>query len=371
MSEQALAPIVIMAGGTGGHIFPALAVAKSLQAEACSVTWIGTPNSMEARLVPEHGVPIRFINIKALRGKGVLAKLLLPMRLLVAITQALMILHKLKPAAVLGMGGFVTGPGGIAAWLMRKPLLVHEQNAVAGMTNRYLARMAKHIYEAFPGSFGKNKHAVECVGNPIRNEIALLHQEVKEAFNSEQTLQVLIVGGSLGALALNKTVPQAFAELFKSEQFSANRVRIRHQAGERTIAQAKQAYADAGVEAQVISFIDDMAAAYRWADLIICRAGALTVSELAAAGVPAVFVPFPHAVDDHQTKNANYLVNAGAAKLIAQDDLSAQSLSECLLSFVQNPSRLQEMSKRAKSAANLHASHIIAKQCLEYARAAA
>ena len=368
--SKTLAPIVVMAGGTGGHIFPAMAVAKILETNNCPVTWIGAPNSMESRLVPQHGVAIRYVEIQALRGKGLTTKLLFPLRLLKAIYQAKKIVNEIQPAAVLGMGGFVTGPGGIAAWIARKPLLVHEQNAVAGMTNTYLAKVAKHVYEAFPNSFKTVDKAIE-VGNPIRADIKQLHSQVKSKFSQERALRLLIIGGSLGALVLNETVPQAVANLYNSYNIQKDNIVIRHQAGKTTYQHAVNAYVAAGVDAEVSEFIDDMAAAYSWADIIICRAGALTVSEVSAAGLPAIFVPFPHAVDDHQRKNAEVLVSNNAAKMILQKELTAEKLALDIFDLIKNDEQLSEMSKNAKALAKLDAANIIAEQCLYYARQAA
>ena len=368
--SQALAPIVVMAGGTGGHIFPAMAVAKILEANNCPVIWIGTPNSMESRLVPQHGVAIRYVDIQGLRGKGLLTKLLFPLRLVKAIYQAKKIVSEINPAAVLGMGGFVTGPGGIAAWIARKPLLVHEQNAVAGMTNTYLAKLAKHVYEAFPNSFNNFDNAIE-VGNPIRAEIKALHSQVKSTSTQARPFRLLIIGGSLGALVLNETVPLAVASLYLSHGIKEQDIDIRHQAGKATYQHAMDAYTAANVEAEVSEFIDDMAAAYLWADLIICRAGALTVSEVSAAGLPAIFVPFPLAVDDHQRKNAEVLVTNNAAKMILQNELTAEKLATTILTLVKQDEQLIAMSKNAKALAKLDAANIIAEQCLRYARQAA
>jgi len=365
-----LSPILIMAGGTGGHIFPAMAVAKLLQENNCPVTWIGTPNSMEARLVPQNNVAIRYINIKALRGKGVMVKLLFPFRLVKAIFQARAIIKDVNPAAVLGMGGFVTGPGGIAAWMTGKPLLIHEQNAVAGMTNTYLSKLAQHVYEAFSGSF-KNLKNVEEIGNPIRADIRHLHVAEKENFRTDRALRLLIVGGSLGAKILNETVPVAIAKLYKEQILSKNSLDIRHQTGERTYQHAIDAYRKAEVKSDVVRFIDDMAGAYAWADIIICRAGALTVSEVSAAGVPAIFVPYPLAVDDHQRKNAETLVAAGAAKMLSQKELNAENLANTLAEISNDIEQLHTMSINAKAAAKLDAAKIITEKCLDYARRAA
>ena len=368
--SQTLAPIVVMAGGTGGHIFPAMAVAKILEANNCPVTWIGTPNSMEARLVPQHGVAIRFVDIQGLRGKGLSTKLLFPIRLLKAIYQAKKIVTEINPAAVLGMGGFVTGPGGIAAWITRKPLLVHEQNAVAGMTNSYLAKFAKHVYEAFPNSFKNYDKAIE-VGNPIRADIKNLHSQDKAKFTHARPFRLLIIGGSLGALVLNETVPLAIAGLYAKHGINKDNLEIRHQAGKATYQHAVDAYASAKVHAEISEFIEDMAAAYTWADLIICRAGALTVSEVSAAGLPAIFIPFPLAVDDHQRKNAEVLVKNNAALMILQKELTVEKLATTILALVKDEEQLIFMSKNAKDLAKLDAANIIAEQCLSYARQAA
>ncbi len=368
--SNALAPIVVMAGGTGGHIFPAMAVAKILEMNNCPVTWIGAPNSMESLLVPQHDIAIRYVDIQGLRGKGIITKLLFPLRLIRSIYQAKKIIAEIKPAAVLGMGGFVTGPGGIAAWISGKPLLVHEQNAVAGMTNTYLAKFAKHVYEAFPKSFKNCEEAIE-VGNPIRAEIKELHSQSKEKFSSARPLRLLIIGGSLGALVLNEVVPQAVADLYARHSLSKENIVIRHQAGKTKYQKTLDAYVAADVQAEVSEFISDMAAAYSWADIIICRAGALTVSEVSAAGLPAIFVPFPFAVDDHQRKNAEVLVKQSAAKIILQKKLTPKNLAENIFELINSDGQLAMMSKNAKASVKLEAANIIAEQCLSYARQAA
>lgn len=357
--NQTLKPIMIMAGGTGGHIFPALAVANALRAKNCPVVWLGAPDSMEARIVPENDIPLRTVNIGGVRGKGLKTKLLMPFKLLKAVWQARRIIKKEQPAAVVGFGGFVTGPGGLAAWLTGKPLLVHEQNAIAGMTNRYLAKFAKHVYEAFPQSFGSGKQ-VATVGNPIRKEIANLHAEF--AANRPAKKQVLIVGGSLGAKALNETVPAAMSLIDE-----AQRPTITHQAGKRTLDVAKQAYQAANVEANVVEFINDMAAAYDAADLIICRAGALTVSEVTAAGLPAIFVPFPYAVDDHQRLNAESVANEGGAIVVVEKDLSVEKLASLIKELMSSTEKLNAMRQKSHDLAKLDAVDVIAKQCLAYA----
>jgi UDP-N-acetylglucosamine--N-acetylmuramyl-(pentapeptide) pyrophosphoryl-undecaprenol N-acetylglucosamine transferase len=310
-----LGPVLIMAGGTGGHIFPALAVAEVLRARGIAVVWLGTPAGMEARLVPEHGLPIEWVRVAGLRGKGWGAWLLAPLRLTSAVQQALRVLRRLRPRAVLGCGGFVSGPGGIAAWLLGIPLVIHEQNAIAGLTNRWLARLATRVFEAFPGSFGTPAgpstpadpadtadpaaaRAPRCVGNPVRADIAALPPPAVRFAGRDATKRLLVLGGSQGAQRLNLLLPQALALVGDQA-----RVQVRHQTGARGLAATQAAYDAAGVAAELLPFIDDMAAAYAWADFAVCRAGALTISELQAAGLGALLIPFPAAVDDHQTKN--------------------------------------------------------------------
>ncbi|MFO7604085.1 MAG: undecaprenyldiphospho-muramoylpentapeptide beta-N-acetylglucosaminyltransferase, partial [Gammaproteobacteria bacterium] len=285
--------IMIMAGGTGGHIFPALAVAHELRQQGHRVTWLGTPHGMEARLVPQAGYAMEYISIQGLRGHGVARWLLAPFKLLGAILQALRILSRQRPHVVLGMGGFVAGPGGVASWLWRCPLVIHEQNAAPGLTNRLLARLATTVLQAFPNSLPKAR----LTGNPVRDSISRLAPPEQRYAQRQDALRILILGGSQGALILNQIVPAALARVGAQPP-----LQIWHQCGERHLQATLETYADAGVHARVAAFIDDMAEAYAWADLVICRAGALTIAELAAAGVAAVLIPFPHAVDDHQTK---------------------------------------------------------------------
>ncbi|MGH8561955.1 MAG: undecaprenyldiphospho-muramoylpentapeptide beta-N-acetylglucosaminyltransferase, partial [Nevskiales bacterium] len=293
-----------MAGGTGGHVFPALAVAERLRELGHRVVWMGTQAGLEARVVPAHGLPIEWITIAGVRGKGLLTLLLAPLELLRALLQAIGILRRYRPQVVIGLGGFVAGPGGFAAWLLGRPLIIHEQNAIAGLTNRLLARLARRVLEAFPDTFPVSGKRL-TVGNPVRPEIAALPPPEQRLAGRSGAVRMLVLGGSLGALALNRGVPQALA-LLPPEL----RPDVRHQAG-RTLDEANKAYAAAGLDIQPEAFIEDMAAAYAWADLLVCRAGALTVAELAAAGLPALLIPFPHAVDDHQSANAHYLVSAG------------------------------------------------------------
>lgn len=337
--------VLIMAGGTGGHVFPALAVAHRLRERQCEVVWVGTERGLEARVVPANGFAIEWLSVSGLRGKGPLTWLLAPLRLTLALVQALAIVRRRKPSVVLGVGGFVTGPGGVAAWLLRRPLLIHEQNAIAGLTNRWLARLAREVLEAFPGSFPENVRT-RCVGNPVRREIASLPPPEQRFAARAANVRVLVIGGSLGAARLNASVPAALALMPGSV-----RPEVWHQAGERGIVDAREAYARAGVQARVDAFIEDMAAAYAWADLVICRAGALTVSELAATGLGAILVPFPAAVDDHQTHNARYLTEAGAAVLIADRDLEPGRLSAELTRLCADRATLLDMARRARSRA--------------------
>jgi len=352
-------PILVMAGGTGGHVFPALAVAEALRARRLDVVWMGTRRGLEARIVPEAGIPVEWISIAGLRGKTLLSRLTGPFRVAWAVIQALGVVARLKPAAVLGMGGYAAGPGGIAAWLLRRPLVIHEQNAVAGVTNRVLARFARRVLAAFPGAFPATVPA-EVVGNPVRPAITALPAPEHRFAGREGPVRVLVLGGSQGALALNRTVPAALARLP-----AGVRPEVRHQAGSATIGQAREAYRAAGVDAEVVEFIGDMAEAYGWADLAICRAGALTVRELAAAGLGAVLVPFPAAVDDHQTLNAGYLVGAGGAVLIQEADMDVDGLAGILRELLGDRRRLAEMAGRARSVARPDALETIERACLE------
>jgi UDP-N-acetylglucosamine--N-acetylmuramyl-(pentapeptide) pyrophosphoryl-undecaprenol N-acetylglucosamine transferase len=354
-----VARVMILAGGTGGHIFPALAVAEELRSRGCELCWMGTPAGMEARLVPEAGIAIEWLKVTGFRGKGLRVKLQAPFKLLLAFWQAGRILRRFKPDVVLGMGGFVAGPGGAVARLMGIPLVIHEQNRIPGTTNRLLVKYAKKVLEAFPGSFAAGAGAV-CVGNPLR--AAIVRAMAQERPVREDGPRVLVVGGSLGAKALNEIVPQAFA-------LSGLRLKIRHQTGEAMRAETEALYARLGVEAEVAAFIQDMAEAYRWADLVICRAGAMTVSELAAAGLPAILVPYPHAIDDHQTANARYFSEAGAALLTPQSDLTPERLSEQLKALTRDRESLSLMSQKARGLARPDAAQRVAGICLSEARA--
>ncbi|HEU4655564.1 MAG TPA: undecaprenyldiphospho-muramoylpentapeptide beta-N-acetylglucosaminyltransferase [Steroidobacteraceae bacterium] len=354
--------VLIMAGGTGGHVFPALAAARVLRERGYEPLWLGTQRGMEAKLVPQHQIPIEWITISGLRGKGVATVLLAPFKLLRAVWQSLLVMRRVRPSVVLGAGGFVSGPGGLAAWLSRRPLVIHEQNAIAGMTNRWLSRFARRVLEAFPNSFPARVKA-ECVGNPVRREIAALAAPEKRYADRKGALRVLVIGGSQGAARLNAVVPAAIAEIDV-----AMRPLVIHQAGERHIAQARELYAKYNVQADVRAFIDDMAEMYAWADLIVCRSGALTVSEIAAAGLPAIFVPFAAAVDDHQTRNAMFLVDAHAAVLIPESDLTPVRLSDELQTLLNaGRSRLADMATQARSLAKIDADVRLADACVAVA----
>jgi UDP-N-acetylglucosamine--N-acetylmuramyl-(pentapeptide) pyrophosphoryl-undecaprenol N-acetylglucosamine transferase len=356
---------LIMAGGTGGHVFPALAVAQYLRERDWRVVWLGTRAGLEARVVPAHGIPIEWISIAGLRGKSWATWIAAPVRLAFAYWQALAIVRRLRPAVVLGLGGFVAGPGGVAARTLRRPLVIHEQNAIAGLTNRWLARIANEVLEAFPGSFGKRARA-RCIGNPVRSAIAVLEAPEARMRGRSGRTRLLVVGGSLGARRLNTIVPRALAELAP-----VARPEVWHQAGERGLAEAETAYREAGVEARVAAFIDDMAAAYGWCDMIICRAGALTIFELAAVGLGAILVPFPAAVDDHQTANARYLVEAGAAILIADSELTAERLAGEIAGLIHDRARLIAMAQRARALARPAATADLAEACIAVAEARA
>ena len=356
-------PILVMAGGTGGHVYPALAVAAALREQSREIVWLGTHRGLEARVVPAAGIPIEWVSIHGLRGKGKLALLMAPFRLCYALFQSLLIVARHKPAVVLGMGGFVSGPGGLAAWLMRRPLIIHEQNAVSGLTNRLLARLARVVLQAFPGSFSSRVNA-QSVGNPVRAEIAAIADPETRMTDRQGPIRLLVLGGSQGALALNRVLPAALARL--RDDFS---LLVRHQTGERTLAVAKEAYRESGVEVELLPFIEDMAEAYSWADLVVCRAGALTVAELAAAGLPAIFIPFPAAVDDHQTANATPMAQAGAATIIDESVLSDELLADTLRGWLGNRDQLRERARIARSLARPDALADITNACLELAGA--
>jgi UDP-N-acetylglucosamine--N-acetylmuramyl-(pentapeptide) pyrophosphoryl-undecaprenol N-acetylglucosamine transferase len=353
---------LIMAGGTGGHVFPALALARELRERCWQVVWLGTRRGLEARLVPAEHIAVEWLSVSGLRGNGVWVWLTAPLKLSRALLQALAVIRRRRPALVVGLGGFVAGPGGIAAWLLRRPLLIHEQNAIAGFTNRGLAHLARRVLTAFPGSFAPQVHA-QVVGNPVRREITELPPPSQRFALRNGPTRVLVVGGSQGATLLNAIVPFALARAAATQQFE-----VQHQAGERWIATAKRNYAEAGMTARLQPFIEDMAAAYGWADLVICRAGALTISELAAAGVGAILVPFAAATDDHQTHNAAVLVDDGAAVTIAERELSAERLAAELLRLCNGRGRLLAMAERARALAKPRAAQELADACVELVR---
>ncbi|MDX1403178.1 MAG: undecaprenyldiphospho-muramoylpentapeptide beta-N-acetylglucosaminyltransferase [Woeseiaceae bacterium] len=356
-------PILVMAGGTGGHVYPALAVARALQAQSREVVWLGTHAGLESRVVPAAGIVLECISVRGLRGKGIVTLLLAPFRLLLALVQSLGVILRHRPSAVLGMGGFVSGPGGLAAWLTRRPLVIHEQNAIAGLTNRLLARLARVVLQAFPGSFSSAVRP-QTVGNPVRPDIAALEAPALRYAGRQGPLRLLVLGGSQGALALNKVVPAALG-LLPAELKPV----VRHQAGEKTLAEAAAAYRALGLEVRLEAFIEDMAEAYAWADLVVCRAGALTVAELAAAGLPAIFVPFPYAVDDHQTANARPMTESGAAAVLQEKDLTGESLADLLRQWLSSREGLLERALKSRLLAQPDALQRITGYCLEVAGA--
>jgi UDP-N-acetylglucosamine--N-acetylmuramyl-(pentapeptide) pyrophosphoryl-undecaprenol N-acetylglucosamine transferase len=357
-------PVLIMAGGTGGHVFPALAVAKVLRERGVGVVWLGVRTGMESRLVPANGFPIEWVEIKGIRGKGVIAWALAPLHILSAVLQSLKVLRRVRPRAVLGAGGYVSGPGGIAAWLLGIPLVIHEQNAIPGLTNRWLARLAGQVLQAFPGTFRPGRK-VRTVGNPVRADITALPEPAVRFAGRSGRARLLVFGGSLGAQRLNALVPLALSRLE-----AARRPQVRHQAGVRGIDAARAAYQEARVEAQVTPFIEDMAAAYAWADLALCRAGAMTVAELEAAGLGAVLVPLPIATDDHQTKNAAVLVQGGAARVLQERELTAESLSACIAELTADRAALLAMARAARGARVVDAAAQVADLCLAAGAAA-
>lgn len=352
--------IVIMAGGTGGHIMPGLAVADELARRNWRVVWMGHPDGMEARLVPARGYPMAWVRFGALRGKGILRKLMLPFNLLRGFIQSWQQLSRIQPAVVLGMGGFISFPGGMMAALKGIPLVLHEQNSIAGLANKVLAGVADRVLTGFPDVFAKGR----CIGNPVRADIAVLPPpSSRYATHEEESpgrLRLLVIGGSLGAQALNDVVPQAIALLSPDQ-----RPEIVHQSGEKHLDALRAAYAAAGVDAHAVAFIDDMAGAYAWADLVICRAGALTIAELAAAGVASILVPFPHAVDDHQTANARFLAHAGAAMLLPQQELTPERLAT-MRDLTRH--QLLQMAEKARALALPEATTAVATTCEEVCR---
>ncbi|WP_231120377.1 undecaprenyldiphospho-muramoylpentapeptide beta-N-acetylglucosaminyltransferase [Cognatilysobacter tabacisoli] len=362
-TDSDLHPVMILAGGTGGHIFPGLAVAHALQTRGVPVSWLGADGGMETRLVPQHGVAIDTIAVRGVRGKGIASLLAAPFRLVGAVRAAAQTLRQRQPRAVVSFGGYAAGPGGLAARLLGVPLFVHEQNRAPGMTNRVLARFARQVLTGFPDTF--HTVAETVVGNPVRAEIAAVAPPAQRFAGRDGALRVLVLGGSQGARALNAAVPAAIAALP-----SHIRCDVRHQCGEKLRDDAERAYAKAGVPVSLEPFIADMAAAYAWADLVVCRAGALTLAELCAAGVGSVLVPFPQAVDDHQTKNARYLVERGAAQLLPQGDGSdlASRLS-ATIEILAERGLLLQMAQSARALAKPDAAERVADAVLAAAHA--
>lgn len=350
--------ILIMAGGTGGHIYPGLAVADALHAQGWSVVWLGAPNSMEAELVPKHGYPVAWVRFSGVRGKGLLRLLMLPFTLLRALGQSAVAIFTYRPDVVLGMGGYITMPGGLMAAMLRRPLVIHEQNSIAGMSNKLLAKISARVLSGFPDVL----KGTQWCGNPVRADIAALPEPQKRYTARSGKLNVLVVGGSLGAQALNETLPKALAMLSEPE-----RPNITHQTGKKHIESVQQLYKQAGVSADIRPFLDDMANQYAGADLVICRAGALTIAELAAAGVASLLIPFPFAVDDHQTYNARFLSEKNAAVLLPQTELSAEKLAQLLRETSRE--KLLAMAQAARSQAKPDATQAVVNVCRELAEA--
>jgi UDP-N-acetylglucosamine--N-acetylmuramyl-(pentapeptide) pyrophosphoryl-undecaprenol N-acetylglucosamine transferase len=364
--------ILIMAGGTGGHVFPALAVADFLRAKNWRVVWLGTRNGMEAKLVPARGYDMEYVSMSGIRGNGVLKLLLLPYSLLIAFWQSLRVLRQRKPDVVLGMGGYASFPGGMMAALTGRPLVLHEQNSIAGLTNRVLALVADRILAGFPAAFAattknrlgdllpKPKQTLWC-GNPVREDIAAIAAPEKRFAARQGVLRLLVIGGSQGAKALNEALPEALKLIPETQ-----RPHVVHQAGTAHLDAVKAGYQAAKIDAEVLPFIDDMAARYAWADLLVCRAGALTIAEITAAGVASVLIPFPFAVDDHQTGNAKFLSDAGAAVLLPQNEASPQKLADLLIGMTRE--KLLAMANVARSLAKPDATQIVAGVCMESAK---
>jgi len=386
---QAGQSVLIMAGGTGGHIFPGLAVADSLRQRGVDVRWLGARGGMECERVPSRGIPLDVVDISALRGKGAGRWLRAPWALLRAVGQAAKLLGSHRPACAISFGGYAAGPGGLAAWLRGVPLLVHEQNRVPGLTNRVLARFAKRVLQAFPGTWESALRPVTC-GNPVRREVVAIAAPATRLAGRSGPIRLLITGGSQGARALNRLVPEALASLP-----GPIRIEVRHQCGRGWLEETQAAYRDAGIEVEttcgrplaadraqarshnpavaaakrrveVTEFIEDMAEAYAWADAVVCRAGALTVSEVAAAGLPALFVPFPYAVDDHQTRNAEYLVEREAALLVPEAGLDARRLGDKLAGLLGDRRLQLEMATRSRAASTPDAAARVADLCQEF-----
>lgn len=348
--------ILIMAGGTGGHIYPGLAVADALRVQGWNIVWLGAPNSMEAELVPKHGYPVAWVNFSGVRGKGVMRLLTLPFTLLRALGQSADAIFRHRPDVVLGMGGYITMPGGLMAAILRRPLVIHEQNSIAGMSNKVLAKLSTRVLSGFPDVL----KGTQWCGNPVRADIAAVAEPQARFANRSGKLNVLVVGGSLGAQALNEALPKALALISEAE-----RPNVLHQTGKKHFETVQKLYEQAGMQVDVRAFLDDMANQYANADVVICRAGALTIAELAAAGVASVLVPFPHAVDDHQTYNARFLSEQGAAVLLPQTELNAEKLAQLLREL--DREKLKAMAIAARGLAKPEATQSVVNVCKELA----
>jgi UDP-N-acetylglucosamine--N-acetylmuramyl-(pentapeptide) pyrophosphoryl-undecaprenol N-acetylglucosamine transferase len=349
---------MIMAGGTGGHIYPGLAVADALRAQGWNIVWLGVPNSMEAELVPKHGYPVAWVNCSGVRGKGLVRLLTLPFTLLRALGQSADAIFRHRPDVVLGMGGYITMPGGLMAAILRRPLVIHEQNSIAGMSNKVLAKLSTRVLSGFPDVL----NGTQWCGNPVRADIAAVAEPQARFANRSGKLNVLVVGGSLGAQALNEALPKALALMSEAE-----RPNVLHQTGKKHLETVQKLYEQAGMNADIRAFLDDMAQQYANADVVICRAGALTIAELAAAGVASVLVPFPYAVDDHQTYNARFLSEQGAAVLLPQTELNAEKLAQLLREMTRE--KLLAMAQAARNLAKPDATQQVVRVCAELAEA--
>lgn len=352
--------VLIMAGGTGGHVFPALAAADCLRKRGVDVQWLGTRRGIESTVVPAANIPIHYINVAGIRGKGFVSVLKAIVQMLTALIQAFRVVRRLKPICVLGMGGFASGPGGVAAWLTGKPLVIHEQNAVAGTTNRILATFATRVLQGYPMTLGGKK--AHYIGNPVRKAIAELPAPEQRWQPEPHALKLLVLGGSLGSKPINDVLIDALQQMP-----AAQRPQVWHQSGSAHFNSVSDAYDAAGLDVRVQAFIDDMSAAYAWADLVLCRAGALTVAEISCAGVASVLVPLPHAIDDHQTHNAKWLVDHHAAVMLKQSDMTARSLAQLLVTLTQKTADLLAMANAARSLAKTDAAEQVAVHCLEVA----
>ena len=350
--------VMIMAGGTGGHVFPALAVAEELRAADVGVSWLGTRAGIEAELVPSSGIKLNYLDIEGIRGRGLIALLKAPLLLWRSIRQSLSVLSEYKPQVVLGMGGFASGPGAVAARLKGIPIVIHEQNSVAGTTNRIVARIARRVLQGFPGAL---KHGEWC-GNPVRPTIANMPPPDVRFAQRTGAVNLLVLGGSRGSLAINKIMPQALALI--DPQL---RPQVMHQTGKLHCEVTQALYQAAGIEAQVVPFIEQMEEAYSWADVAVCRAGALTIAELTCAGLGSVLIPFPYAIDDHQTVNGTLLVEQGSALMIQQKDLTAKRLAGEITALCNSRSRLLEMAMRARELSKTGAASRVAQVCMEVA----